>query len=124
MRGGFPTRLAEAVSLSTVAKYLCSSPPALTSDKARVSEEPAKPCPPSAAEAALCRIGELAERAGVSRQVVGLYCMYGLLAETARTPGGQRLFDEAAVRRIRLIQDLKRHYTLREIREIFIRDRL
>jgi len=72
---------------------------------------------------AVYRIGELAEKAGVSRQVVGTYCMYGLLSEASRTPGGQRLFDEAAVRRIRLIQDLNRRYTLREIGEIFLRDR-
>ena len=72
----------------------------------------------------LYRIGDMADRAGVSRQVISTYCMYALLAETARTPGGQRLFDESAVRRIRLIQDLKSRYTLREIREIFIRDRL
>ena len=73
---------------------------------------------------ALYRIGEAAEMAGVSRQVVSTYCMLGLLAEVARKPGGQRLFDDATVRRIRLIQDLKRRYTLREIREIFLRDRL
>jgi len=72
----------------------------------------------------LYRIGEVAEKAGVSRQVVSTYCMYGLLTEAARTAGGQRLFDEATVRRIRLIQDLKPHYTLREIRKIFLRDRL
>jgi len=71
----------------------------------------------------LYRIGELAELAGVSRQVVSTYCMYGLIQERDRTPGGHRLFDESAVRRLRLIQDLKRRYTLREIREIFIRDR-
>jgi DNA-binding transcriptional MerR regulator len=72
---------------------------------------------------ALYRIGEAAEMAGVSRQVVSTYCMLGLLAEVARTSGGQRLFDHATVRRIQLIQDLKRRYTLREIREIFLRDR-
>ena len=72
----------------------------------------------------LYRIGDLAERAGVSRSVIGAYCMYGLIAEAARTPGDQRLFDDSAVRRIHLIQDLKHHYTLREIREIFLRDRL
>ena len=70
------------------------------------------------------RIGDLAELAGVSRSIISAYCMYGLLAEVARTPGGQRLFDESAIRRIRLIRDLKRRYTLREIRRIFIRDRL
>jgi MerR family Zn(II)-responsive transcriptional regulator of zntA len=80
--------------------------------------EPPEPRP------SLYRIGDLARLAGVSRQVVSTYCMYGLIAETARTPGGQRLFDDSAVRRIRLIQDLKHRYTLRQIREIFIRDRL
>jgi MerR family copper efflux transcriptional regulator len=89
-----------------------------------VSEQEAKTDQPPPAQPALYRIGELAERAGVSRQVVSTYCMYGLLKESARTPGGQRLFDESAARRIRLIHDLKRRYTLREIREIFIRDRL
>jgi DNA-binding transcriptional MerR regulator len=71
----------------------------------------------------LYRIGALARKAGVSRQVISTYCMYGLIAEAARTPGGQRLFDESVVRRVRLIQDLKHRYTLRQIREIFIRDR-
>jgi len=74
--------------------------------------------------ARLYRIGELARKAGVSRQVVSTYCMYGLLGEADRTAGGQRLFGDPAAKRIRLIQDLKRRYTLREIREIFIRDRL
>ena len=69
------------------------------------------------------RIGDLAEKVGVSRQVISTYCMYGLLSEVDRTPGGQRLFDKKAVRRIQLIQDLNRRYTLREIREIFLRDR-
>jgi len=71
----------------------------------------------------LYRIGDLAEMAGVSRQVVSTYCMYGLVQESARTPGGHRLFDASAARRIQLIRELKRRYTLREIREIFIRDR-
>jgi DNA-binding transcriptional MerR regulator len=71
----------------------------------------------------LFRLGEAARRAAVSPQVLSTYCMYGLVSEVSRTPGGQRLFDESIVRRIRLIQDLKRRYTLREIREIFLRDK-
>ena len=71
----------------------------------------------------LYRIGDLAEMAGVSRQVVSTYCMYGLIQEADRTPGGHRLFDESTARRIQLIQKLKGRYTLGEIREIFIRDR-
>ena len=73
---------------------------------------------------ALYRIGDLARLAGVSRQVVSTYCMYGLLAEADRTPGGQRLFDDSAVRRIALIRNLNRHYTLGAIRETFLRDRV
>jgi len=71
----------------------------------------------------LYRIGELAEMAGVSRQIVSTYCMYGLVQEAARTPGGHRLFDASTARRIQLIRELKQRYTLGEIREIFIRDR-
>ena len=71
----------------------------------------------------LYRIGELADLAGVSRQVVSTYCMYGLIQEADRTPGGHRLFDASTARRIQLIRELKTRYTLREIREIFIRDR-
>ena len=80
----------------------------------------------------LYRIGELAEMAlcvtktivlRVSRQIVSTYCMYGLVQEAARTPGGHRLFDASTARRIQLIRELKQRYTLGEIREIFIRDR-
>ena len=71
----------------------------------------------------LYRIGELAEMAGVSRQIVSTYCMYGLVQEAARTPGGHRLFDASTARRIQLIRELKQRYTLGEIREIFSRDR-
>jgi DNA-binding transcriptional MerR regulator len=75
----------------------------------------------------LMKIGELARRAGVSTQVIGSYCMYGLIKEAGRTPKGHRLFDEKSLRRIKLIHDMIQQrdgYTLREIREIFIRDRL
>lgn len=78
-------------------------------------------------EEPLMKIGELARRAGVSPQVVGSYCMYGLIKEAARTPKGHRLFDQKVLRRLKLIHQMVRQkdgYTLREIREIFIRDRL
>ena len=71
----------------------------------------------------LYRMGKLAERAGVSRQIVNTYCMYGLLKEAERTEGGHRLFDESSVRRIRLIRQLKARYSLAEINRIFIRDK-
>jgi DNA-binding transcriptional MerR regulator len=72
----------------------------------------------------LFRIGELAHRAGVSKQTVQYYIMIGLLDGVDCTAGGRRLFDIAAVRRVRLIHRLnKSGYTLRDIRETFI-DRL
>jgi DNA-binding transcriptional MerR regulator len=73
------------------------------------------------------KIGDLARRAGVSPQVISSYCMFGLVKEAARTPKGHRLFDEKTLRRVKLIHEMSRQkdgYTLREIREIFIRDRL
>jgi DNA-binding transcriptional MerR regulator len=85
-----------------------------------------KETPEGAPQKKLMKTGELARRAGVSRQVIASYCMYGLIREAARTPTGHRLFDEVALRRIRLIRDmLKQHdgYTIRDIREIFIKDR-
>ena len=70
----------------------------------------------------LIRIGQAAERAGVSKQTLQYYLMVGLLEATERTDGGQQYFDEKAVERISLIKSLNDSgYPLREIREIFIR---
>lgn len=70
----------------------------------------------------LIRIGQAAERAGVSKQTLQYYLMVGLLEATERTDSGQQYFDEKAVERIRLIKSLNDSgYPLREIREIFIR---
>ncbi len=72
----------------------------------------------------LMKIGEVCRRSGLSRQMVSSYCMYGLVRETSRTPKGHRLFDEKVLRRLQLIRQLLDHgYTLREIREIFMRNR-
>lgn len=73
----------------------------------------------------LIKIGEVCRLSGLSRQMVSSYCMYGLIREAARTPAGHRLFDSRVLGRLKLIRQLVNHgYTLREIREIFIRDRL
>jgi len=72
----------------------------------------------------LMKIGEVCRRSGLSRQMVSSYCMYGLIQESSRTDGGHRLFGEKVLVRLKLIRELLGHgYTLREIREIFIRDR-
>ncbi|MFJ3384797.1 MULTISPECIES: MerR family transcriptional regulator [unclassified Curtobacterium] len=51
------------------------------------------------------RIGDLAARAGVSVRSLRYYEEQGLLAAD-RTPSGQRTYDEAAVDRVRLVQQL------------------
>lgn len=67
------------------------------------------------------QIGETADKAGVSKQSLQYYLMVGLLEPTRITPSGRRMFDDAAVERIRLIQKLnKSGYPLRAIRELFM----
>lgn len=51
------------------------------------------------------RIGEVAERAGVSVRALRYYEQQGLL-ESSRTSGGQRRYHEDAVARVELIQQL------------------
>ena len=82
---------------------------------------------PKSDSAPLMKIGELAKRSGLTSQVISSYCMYGLIREAARTPKGHRLFDERALRLVKVITDAlkqKKGYTLRELREVFIRDKL
>ena len=72
----------------------------------------------------LLRVRDVIEQAGISRQVLNNYLMVGLLHEAERTPGGQRLFAPDVLNRIRLIQRLNQSgYTLREVREIFLKRR-
>ncbi|GAA1972209.1 hypothetical protein GCM10009718_05050 [Isoptericola halotolerans] len=49
------------------------------------------------------RIGDVAERSGVSTRALRYYEEQGLLT-AERTPGGQRTYPESAVERVRLIQ--------------------
>ncbi|GGS19968.1 MerR family transcriptional regulator [Streptomyces griseoviridis] len=51
------------------------------------------------------RIGELARRTGVSERSLRYYEQEGLLW-ASRTPGGHREFTEAAVERVRRVQEL------------------
>ena len=68
----------------------------------------------------LYKPGELARLAGISRQVVHEYTQLGLIEPARRTPGGHRLYDEAALRRLILIRELvESGYTLRDIRTTF-----
>ena len=67
------------------------------------------------------RIGAAAKKAGISRQTLQYYVMLGLVKPSSQSEAGQRLFDQEAIKRIKLIRRLNRSgYTLRGIREIFL----
>ncbi|MCK6473373.1 MAG: MerR family transcriptional regulator [Planctomycetes bacterium] len=81
------------------------------------------PVQPKSNSEAPIKIGELARRAGLTRQTVHLYVQMGLLQPVGATKGGQRLFDASAYERVDLIRRLcASGYSLRDIREIFIKD--
>ncbi len=67
---------------------------------------------------------QLAKACNVSKQVIQYYLMLGLIKETQRTAGGHRRFTPDAVTRVKLIRKLNSSgYTLRDIREMFLKDR-
>jgi len=69
----------------------------------------------------LVRISKAASGAGVSTQSLQYYLMLGLLEPTEYTSSGQQLFNDEAIKRIKLIKQLNSTgYPLREIREIFL----
>ncbi len=65
----------------------------------------------------LYKIGEVMQYTGLSRQTIHNYTMLGLITEEARTPSGHRLYGEGVFERLRRIQELKAHASLREVRE-------
>lgn len=72
----------------------------------------------------LMRISAAAHAAGVSKQTVEYYMMLGLIYPIRPDGGRGRFFDDAIVRRIRLINELNRSgYTLRDIRETYLAHR-
>jgi DNA-binding transcriptional MerR regulator len=64
-------------------------------------------------------VSALADQAGLSPDTVRYYERVGLLPEPARSAAGYRLYDQAAVGRLRLIKGAQRAgLRLREIREL------
>lgn len=86
----------------------------------KVSPNPKKPGLPEG----LMRLSAAAEAGGVSKQTIEYYLALQLL-RPIRLPGRfGRFFDEALVRRIRLIRRLNRTgLPLRDIREIYFKGR-
>ena len=80
--------------------------------------------PKKAEQPALMRISDAARAAGVSKQTVDYYVLLGLIAPIRRPGRRGRLFDNALIKRIRLIRNLNESgYTLRSIRETYLRRR-
>jgi len=79
---------------------------------------------PSSSNEKLLRIGEAAKAASVTKQTVEYYILLGLLEPIRPEGGRQRFFDADLVKRIRLIRQLNDSgYTLRDIRETYLRGR-
>jgi len=67
----------------------------------------------------LSRVGEVAERLGVSPRTIKYYEEIGLVEPEERSQGGFRLYGERGVERLRRILRMKgMGYSLRAIREI------
>jgi len=75
-------------------------------------------------EKPLMRISQAAREAGVSKHTLEYYIMVGLISPI-RSPGKRgRFFDDKLIRRITLIRRLNQSgYTLRDIRETYLRDK-
>src|ERR671932_519652 len=71
------------------------------------------------------RIGELAERLGVTTKAIRFYESIGLVPDPPRTPAGYRIYDEADAERLTFVKTAQRlGLRLDEIKEIIaLRDR-
>lgn len=66
------------------------------------------------------KVGEIAFRAGVSRDTVRYYEKLGLVPRAARTASGYRQYPESAVERIRLVRSASRFgFSLNELATFF-----
>ena len=75
--------------------------------------------PAEARTRGLLQIGDVAERTGLSLRSVRHYEEVGLLPPAERSPGGFRLYDDAAVQRLLVVKQMKPlEFTLEEMREL------
>ena len=67
----------------------------------------------------LLKIGEVAERSGLSQRTLRFYEEEGLVVPGSRSGGGFRLYSEAEVRRLELVKPLKPlGFSVQEMREV------
>jgi DNA-binding transcriptional MerR regulator len=78
------------------------------------------------AEKALMQIGEVAEQTGLSPRTIRYYEEVGLIAPSARSQGGFRLYTDTDVQRLQVIKRMKPlDFTLDQMRDLLtIVDRL
>jgi DNA-binding transcriptional MerR regulator len=75
-------------------------------------------------ETALLKIGEVARRAGIGVETLRFYERSGLLDRPARTEGGYRLYDAAALKTLEFIKRAQAlGFTLEEIKRIISESR-
>ena len=74
---------------------------------------------PTARTRGRLQIGDVAERTGLSLRSVRHYEEVGLLPTAERSPGGFRLYTEAAVERLLVVKQMKPlEFTLEQMREL------
>ena len=66
----------------------------------------------------LFKIGEVMKYSGLSRQTIHNYTILGLISEEERTDSGHRLYREEVFDRLRKIERLKLHRTLKAVKEL------
>lgn len=66
----------------------------------------------------LYKIGEVMKYSGLSRQTIHNYTMLGLIYEEERTDAGHRLYNEEVFERLKKIERLKLHRTLKDVKDI------
>ena len=71
----------------------------------------------------LFRIGEIMRYTKLSRQTIHNYTELGLIKEEERTESGHRLYPEDVFDRLGKIVRLKRHRSLREVKQILEREK-
>ena len=72
----------------------------------------------------LYKAGELSRRTGLTRQALHQYVLMGLLEPDDVTKGGQRLFSDKAEALVKLIRKMcENGYTLKDVKDIFIKSR-